>query len=336
VPLPTHIGRYEVELLLGEGQNSRVLLARDPFLARQVAIKVARDDAEAVESRARTEAQLRRTAQALAGLSHPGLVALYDGGEDPSAGPFVVFELLRGETLRERLALGPLPPAEVARLARVIGAALAHAHSEGLVHGDVRAENIMLTPSGPKIARLGSSPDPKPAHAAPELQGGSPSPSSDQFALAATLSEALGEKNALRRSPRVEALFARALAREPRRRFQSCEAFAVALAAELETPMPWLLTSVRSTSIVPRATRRRQNVIAIAAVLVILGLLALGRLQRTARGGRGAAEGSPARGAASDFGEPIGDPRRAPPTTSIEGDAGAVAPARRLEGSPDR
>jgi serine/threonine protein kinase len=336
VPLPAHIGRYEVELLLGEGRTSRVLLARDPFLARQVAIKVARDDTEAAETRARSEAQLRRTAQALAGLSHPGLVALYDGGEDPSSGPFVVFELIRGETLRERLAIGPLPPGEVAQIARVIGAALAHAHSEGLVHGDVRAESIMLSPSGPKIARLGGSPDPKPAHPAPETRGGPANPASDQYSFAATLGEALGEKNTLRRSPRVGAVFARALAKEPRRRFQSCDAFGVALAAELETPMPWLLASVKPISIVPGATRRRQNLVAFAAVLVILGLLALGRMQRGARGARTPPEGAPARGPTSDIGAPIGDPRPPPPATSIEGDAGAVAPARRGEGGPDR
>jgi hypothetical protein len=194
----------------------------------------------------------------------------------------------------------------------------------------------MLTPSGPKIAGLGSSPDPKPAHPAPETRGASPTPSSDQYSFAATLGEALGEKNPLRRSPRVGAVFARALAKEPRRRFQSCEAFGAALAAELETPMPWLLASVKPTSIVPGATRRRQNLIAIAAVLVILGLLALGRMQRGGRGGRAPTEGAPARGAASELGAPIGDPRPAPAATTIEADQGAVSPARRVEGGPDR
>jgi serine/threonine-protein kinase len=323
VELPSHVGRYEVDRLLGEGRTSRVLLARDPFLGRQVAIKIARDEPGAPSNaRSQTEARLRQSAQALAGLSHPGLVALFDAGDDARSGVYLVFEVIRGETLRNRLTRGPLPPPDVAQIARVIGAALSHAHGEGIVHGGVQPETIHLTPAGPKLAGLGSSPNPEPAYPAPEVRSGSVDPASDQFSFAATLREAFGEKHALRPSPRVEAVFARALAKEPRRRFQSCEAFGLALATELEMPMPWLMTSVRPpSSIVPRATRRWQNAAMAAAVLIILGLLALGRMQRSGRGGHAPA---------------IADPRTAPPATSNLGEDKAVLPVRPDEGGPGR
>src|SRR5262249_25676120 len=114
-------------------------------------------------------------------------------------------ELIKGPTLRERLREeGPLPPLEVAQLARSLGSALAHAHSAGVLHRDVKPENIMLAPTGPKltdlgIARMPDSPLTRastvmgtPAYSAPEaLASGAFSPYSDQFSLAATLYEAM-------------------------------------------------------------------------------------------------------------------------------------------------
>ena len=131
--LPARIGRYEVELLLGEGGSGRVLLARDPVLRRQVAIKVLRDDLglTAEQRQERTE-RMRQQARAAATLSHPGLVALHDMGDDDRLGLYLVFELVRGPTLRERLHDGPLASEEVARIGLALAAALTHALS--LIH----------------------------------------------------------------------------------------------------------------------------------------------------------------------------------------------------------
>ena len=96
-----HFGRYEVVLPLGEGPASRVLLARDPILGRQVALKILRADADLpAETRARLVARIRESARAIAGLAHPGFSALHDAGEDESGAPYLVFEFVKGPTLQ--------------------------------------------------------------------------------------------------------------------------------------------------------------------------------------------------------------------------------------------
>ena len=132
------IGRYEVEFVLGEGAVGRVLVARDPVLGRQVALKILRDDLGLTpELKARLTNRIRGEARATAALSHPAAVTLHDMGDDESVGLYLVFEFIKVATLRERLAAGPLPPGEVAQMAKAIGAALAHGHASGVVHRDV-------------------------------------------------------------------------------------------------------------------------------------------------------------------------------------------------------
>jgi eukaryotic-like serine/threonine-protein kinase len=310
--LPLSVGRYEVELLLGEGGTGRVFLARDPVLRRQVAIKVLRDDLNvSSEERQKLAESLRQEVRAASTLSHPAMVAIYDMGEDDALGPYVVFELIRGATLRERLQEGPLPTDDVAQMGRALGSALTHAHAAGLVHRGIRPENILLTNTGPKLTDFGISPaDARvPAYCAPEvISGGSFSAETDQFSLSATLYEALTGRRAfsgedaiavaakvasgihppprsvlptLRGFLRLDMVFVRALAKNPKKRFPNCEAFASTLAAELEGPrVTFLATPTQIRSHAARSLRRWQNAVAIAAVVVILSLLLIGRFRQ--------------------------------------------------------
>ncbi len=322
--LPARIGRYEVELLLGEGGIGRVFLARDPVLRRQVAIKVVRDDLRmTIPELGELTERVRQEARAAATVSHPGLVALHDMGDDAGVGLYVVFELVRGPTLRERLEDGPLPTDDVVRIGGAVAAALAHAHAGGLVHRGVMPENVMLAPTGPKLTDLGfcvpssrSTP-----YSAPEvLASASFGTASDEFALAATIYEALTGRRAFpgddpvavaamigsgKHSPPrsalpalrgylgLDAIFARALAPEPGKRFPSCEAFVSAVAGALQGPrVTFLATPAPIRSSIAQATRRWQNRVALAAAAVILVLIVVGRLRQTG-GAEGAAAKNP-------------------------------------------
>ena len=314
--LPGRIGRYEVELLLGEGGIGRVVLARDPVLGRQVAIKVLRSDLGLAPAQHHALAeQVCQEARAAATLSHPGMVAVHDMGQDEGLGMYLVFELVRGPTLRERLHDGPLPPDEVAHIARSLGSALSHAHAAGLVHRGVKPENIMLAPTGPKLTDFGiGQGDPgAAAYTAPELRAsGAFGASSDEFALASTMYEALTGRRAfpgdepmavasliasgrhaaaraalpsLNGFLRLDVIFSRALAPDPKRRFPSCDAFGSALASELTgSPLTFLATPGPARSTLTRATRRWQNAVALLAVAVILALIAIGRLRQPSTG----------------------------------------------------
>jgi serine/threonine-protein kinase len=214
---PPRIGRYEVELLLGAGVLGRVFIASDPALGRRVAIKILRDDLPlSHENRRRLTERVRAEVRAAATLSHPAIVGVHDLGDDERVGLFVVFDLVHGPSLRERLARplaeggGPLSQSEVAGVARTLGAALAHAHAVGVVHGGITPENVFLPKTGAVLtdfgisscafARRGAS-EAEPGlgrlafpkalgYAAPEvLAAGALRPFGEQFALAATLSE---------------------------------------------------------------------------------------------------------------------------------------------------
>ncbi len=209
-PLPAKVGRYEVVRLLGEGAMGRVLLAHDPVLDRDVAVKYLRGDLKIPRDvRRGLLERMEHEARASARVAHPNLVVLHDMGEDPAVGLYLVFEYVEGPTLKQRLRDGRLPPAEAARLARELGAALTTAHAAGILHRDVKPENIMLARTGGKIADFGIARIPDstlthqgglmgtPAYSAPEtFRGGKFSPASDQFSLAASLYEALSGRRA--------------------------------------------------------------------------------------------------------------------------------------------
>lgn len=206
------IGRYEVERVLGQGGMGRVLLARDPVLGRHVAIKLLRDDLGIPpESRDALFVRMRHEARAAAALSHPGMVTLHDMGEAPDLGLYLVLEYVEGPTLRARIEEGPLPFSEVARFARQLGDALTAAHEAGVIHRDVKPENVLLSRTGPKLTDFGIArlPDSTltgtgavlgtPAYTAPEgLAKAAFGPASDQFSLAVTLYEALTGLRAFR------------------------------------------------------------------------------------------------------------------------------------------
>lgn len=139
-----HIGPYRVEQPLGAGGMGEVVLAYDERLDRRVAIKRIRHTAGTTDA---DRARFRREARVAAGLSHPAIVQVHDilsEGDDDA----IVMELVQGRSVAERLKAGPLPLAEVLRLARDVAEGLAEAHRVGLVHRDLKAENVMVTPSG--------------------------------------------------------------------------------------------------------------------------------------------------------------------------------------------
>lgn len=137
------IGPYRVESTLGRGGMDEVVSAYDERLDRRVAIKRIRHDASADRGAADRE-RLRREARAAAALSHPAIVQIHDilsEGDDDA----IVMELVEGRSLAECLEDGPLRVPEALRLARQVAEGLAEAHDVGLVHRDLKAENVMVT-----------------------------------------------------------------------------------------------------------------------------------------------------------------------------------------------
>src|SRR4029079_19130352 len=143
LPAGARLGPYEVVALLGAGGMGEVYRARDPRLGRDVAIKRVRGRERGVEALRRFD----REARAAGALNHPNLLAVYDVGIEAGM-PYVVTELLEGETLRQRLRCGPIPPAEALRIGRAVAAGLAAAHEKGIVHRDLKPENLFLTLDG--------------------------------------------------------------------------------------------------------------------------------------------------------------------------------------------
>jgi Tol biopolymer transport system component len=140
----TTVGPYEILAPLGAGGMGEVYRATDTRLGRDVALKVLPERvAESPELRERFE----REARAVASLSHPGILAIHDFGTDGGR-TFAAMELLEGETLRERLATGPISPRRATEYALQLAQALAAAHDRGVVHRDVKPENVFLTREG--------------------------------------------------------------------------------------------------------------------------------------------------------------------------------------------
>lgn len=291
LPLPKQVGRYTVIESLGRGATGRVLLGLDPVLDRKVAIKFLRRDLRlAPEERESLSLRMRQEAKASARVTHPHIVTLFDMGESPDLGVYLVFEHAEGITLKSRLARGPLSPAAAAQLALELGDALTTAHRAGVLHRDVKPENILLTKTGAKIADFGVARIPEstltkggmilgtPAYSAPEsVTNGEHSPASDQFSLASTLYEAISGRRAfpgedavgvatriqtenpppiaaqLGLDASVDAVLARGLDKQAARRFSSCAELGHALSNAL---MPGERPSRNPMPTVPDARRR--------------------------------------------------------------------------------
>jgi len=264
--------RYELLEPLGSGGMATVHRAWDRVLNRHVAVKrllphVAADPGAAE--------RFRREAQAAAGLNHPGIVTVFDTAED-AEGPYIVMELVEGETLAAKVRReGPLPVPEAVALVRRIAEAVDHAHARGVVHRDIKPSNLLLAPDGGVrlgdfgIARAREDPTAVTgpgevvgtlAYLAPEVLAGEPaSPASDVYSLGAVTYEMLAgrppfaedelaafvarvrEEDPPPLGPDVPAEVAaavlRSLARDPARRPGSAGAFATSLLAG--TTAPW-------------------------------------------------------------------------------------------------
>src|SRR5215472_4482123 len=144
LPSGTKLGPYEIVSSIGAGGMGEVYKSRDNRLSRDVAIKVLPehlvDDADAL-------ARFEREAKAVAALSHPNILAIFDFGNDRGIA-FAVTELLEGETLRQKIASSPLPARRIADYATQIAAGLAAAHGKGIVHRDLKPENLFVTKDG--------------------------------------------------------------------------------------------------------------------------------------------------------------------------------------------
>ena len=144
------VARYELRAVLGRGGMGEVYEAVDRQLNRTVAVKILRPELAADR---RFPARFRREARTVAGLSHAGIVAVYDVGED-DGNTFIVMELVAGRTVGDLIGSeSPLDPGRVARIGMSAAQALAHAHSRGVVHRDVAPGNLMVT-SGDEVKVL--------------------------------------------------------------------------------------------------------------------------------------------------------------------------------------
>jgi transcriptional regulator with GAF, ATPase, and Fis domain len=201
LPPPAGGGRYVPRRLLGEGRRKRVYLARDCRIERDVALALIK--AEGLDAAGR--ARVWREVQALGRLGdHPHIVTVLDAGEEAGQA-WLVTEYMAGGTLAERLAAAPgqrLAAAEAARLMGEVVAGLAHAHAEGVVHRDVKPENVWLTAGGSaKLGDFGIATGPErltseglvvgtAAYLAPELAlGAAADPRADLYALGVVLYE---------------------------------------------------------------------------------------------------------------------------------------------------
>ena len=144
VTVGTRIGRYEITGRLGAGAMGEVYRALDDRIGRDVAIKVLPAAFSTDAERLKRFDQEVRTAGA---LNHPNVLAIFDTGAHDSA-PFIVSELLEGDTLRERLRHGPLPARKVVEYGIQISRGLAAAHAKGVVHRDLKPENLFVTRDG--------------------------------------------------------------------------------------------------------------------------------------------------------------------------------------------
>jgi serine/threonine protein kinase len=288
-------GRYRLEGELGKGAMGRVLAAHDSKLDRRVAIKVvtgAHDPA-----RIQRFVQEARTAGA---IEHPNILAVYDLGEHEGA-PFLVTELLEGQTLRTLLRDGPLSTQQAQSLTLQLAHGLAAAHARGIVHRDLKPENLFVTKdgrlkildfglarlvsdeSGPGLTQTGAVFG-TPGYLSPEqARGEKAGPQSDVFSAGAVIYEMLSGLRAfpgdnlieaghaaltaeprplpLRTPPALEAAVARAMRKEPGKRFANGGELSRALDA-MGAPAP--------APVKGRSWRRS------TAVMVALAALALG------------------------------------------------------------
>jgi serine/threonine protein kinase len=272
--------RYELVAPLGEGGMGVVWRARDARLGRSVAVKLLSAGAVGSDT---ARVRLIREARAAAALEHDGIIRVYDVGELPDGGAFLVMELVRGKSLRDVMEGGPIAPARCVRIISQVARALQFAHESGVVHRDIKPDNVMVRDrdrvivvdfgvAKPVATEIVANAETlagvtnttltgagqivgTPAYLSPEqARGPEVSASTDQFALAVTVFEAMTGRRPwtgksavevvaaiLRDEPAslralvptvpavLEAVVHRALAKDPADRFEHMNAFADAL-----------------------------------------------------------------------------------------------------------
>ena len=142
----TIAARYRIDRMLGSGGMARVYAAHDELLGRPVAVKVLRDR---FASDAAFAERFRREARSAASLHHPNIVQVFDCAPEDAGPAYIVMELIDGPSLRDLLdTTGPLPEARAASLVMQAARGLGHAHAHGVVHRDVKPENMLLDAHG--------------------------------------------------------------------------------------------------------------------------------------------------------------------------------------------
>jgi serine/threonine protein kinase len=224
-------GRYRVIQLLARGGMGEVYEAEDQELRDPIALKIIRPE---IANDERTIRRFRREVQLARRVTHPNVCRCYDVGHHRTDGKpqvtFITMELLKGQTLTERLTQGRLAPAEALPLVRQMAAALDAAHRAGIVHRDFKSDNVVLVPSGDPaqpvrvvvtdfgVARALVGPARRsssltaagmkvgtPAYMAPEqVEGGEPTPRTDLYALGVVLYEMVTGKLPFRGETRAQ------------------------------------------------------------------------------------------------------------------------------------
>jgi eukaryotic-like serine/threonine-protein kinase len=297
-------GRYRIEAPLATGGMGEVWAARDLLLDRAVAVKVL---GAAFAGDGRAAERLRREARAAGRLEHPNIARVLDLGEDGGL-PYLVMELLEGESLAERIERdGAMAPAEAARVVAAVADALEAAHRAGVVHRDVKPGNVFLGPDGSvKVLDFGIASAAgeaalttgdvigTAAYLAPERAlGHRATPAADVYALGVVLYELLAGRRPFQAASDLELAMAhvhahptplaqaapgtpsflvaaceRAMARDPSSRPASAAAFAELLRAPGPAARPLAVVGTAR----PRSRRRR---LLVALVLVAAALAAL-------------------------------------------------------------